>query len=179
MTEFTVGKIFPIRVDGMFMLRLMGSQGNVIFNFPNPTIKEQNLMQDGTLQAAIYQHSSGLAFFLAKFAQGDWMDTPIHYTQNDEESLADFYAACDEIDKESPMSMPMGFFMIDANTGILKQMRLISPPPSLWLNLRDVFQKQEKEKIPYSESHIQVIYGQLTSEEMADKAQERMVFCKE
>ncbi len=167
--KFEVGKRFPIQVAGLFMLRLMGRQGAVIFNFPAPTRREQDQFQDTNLKMGIFQHDFGIAFLLMKFKDGNWMDTPIHFLQNDKESLSAFYAACEGLDNDKTPTIPMGLFMIDANTQILKQMRLIGPSPSFWLKLKDVYQNQEKRKLPYNESMIRFIYGQMTSEEMAKK----------
>ena len=180
MTEFVVGKQFPFPVAGIFMLRLMGNQLNVVLNFPDPTKEEQETFQDGDFSVGIYLHSSGNAFFLAKIETNkhkiDWMDVPINFLQNSEEDLKDFFEFCRMIEGQNQNTAPMALFLIDANTQILKQMRMVGPPTSFLLKIRDIFQMQKEKKIQYNESMIHIIYGQMTSEEMANKAQERMVF---
>lgn len=182
MTKFVVGKRFPFPVVGMFMLRLFGNQLNVVLNFPDPTDREQDAFQDGNLLIGLYQHPSGQAFFLTKFEMEknlwQWMDVPIHYSQNPEEYLKEFYDFCDKIEGQDKKTTFMTLFMIDSNTQILKQMRVAGPSPSFLLKLRDIFRMQEEKEIPYDETMIQLIYGQMDSDEMADKAQERMFLRK-
>ncbi len=179
MTELTVGKPFPLKLTGDVFLRITGGTLMFIENFAAPTKKERDLFQDGAFDAGLYVHESGIAFFTIRFVKkdfaGPWSDTPVHYIQNDERELATFYSDCETIEGQKEKTLPFGLCMVDAGNGKIQELRMIGPPPSFFLKLRDVYRMQAEKSVAYDESFIMnEIYAKLSPEDMARKAQERI-----
>lgn len=184
MASLTVGKKFPVKLTGMLFLRFVGGTLMFIANVENPSRTERNLFQDGAFDAGLYLHESGQAFFVMKFT-GDpnsWgpMDVPIHYTQNDERDITALIADCQKLEGQTEKTLPLGLCLVDARTQKIQELRMIGPPPSFFLKLRDIFQMQAAGNVKYDEAYIENhIYTKLTSEDMAKKAQERIFIKRE
>lgn len=178
MTELTVGKPFPVKLTGDMFFRVIGGTLMFIQNLDGPTKFERDLFQDGAFDAGLYVHESGQAFFVIRFVmkgqKAHWMDTPVHYVQNDERELAVFYSDCENIEGQTEKTLPFGLCMTDARTQKIQELRMIGPPPSFFRKLRDIFKMQAEKSVAYDEAYIvNEIYSKLSSEDMAKKAQER------
>ncbi len=176
--NLTVGQPFPIQLRGELFLRFVGGTLMFIQNIDAPTKVERKLFQDGALDAGLYVHASGLAFLVIRFVgkkiTGQWMDTPIHFSQNDEAELGEFFSKCNSMENQTEKTAPLGLCLVDANNGILQELRMIGPPPSFFLKLKEIFKNQAADDVIYDEAYIQSqIYAKMSSEEMAHKAQER------
>ncbi len=180
MTELVVGKPFPLKLTGMIFLRIVGGTLMFIMNVVDPSKNERRLFQDGAFDAGLYTHESGQAFFTMRFAgkhdSWGWMDVPIHYTQNEEQELEWFLSSCTKIEGQIEKTLILGLCLVDARTKKICELRMLAPTPTFFLKLRDIFQMQAGKNIKYDEPYIErEIYTRLSSEDMAKKAQERMI----
>ena len=112
-------------------------------------------------------------FFLVKFGRMQWMDTPSHALQNAPEERGYFFDLVSRLGRDN--GAPVHFYLVDADTGILKAMRMTVPSYDFSMKLAEILRMEESQ--PFDEN---TFYGAArrcyqmfpTSEAMARNAQE-------
>ena len=101
------------------------------------------------------------------------MDTPSHALQNAPEERGYFFDLVSRLGKDN--GAPVHFYLIDANTGILKAMRMTVPSYDFSLKLAEIMRREERQSFDENAFYDAARrYYQIfpTSEIMARKAQE-------
>lgn len=171
-TKFVVGERFPVRVSGEVLFRILCGKPSFIMNVPAPMKEEIDAMNEDDVAIGLYDAGS-LFFFLVKFGRMQWMDTPSHALQNAPEERGYFFDLASRLGKDN--GTPVHFYLVDADTGILKAMRMTIPSYDFSMKLAEILRMEESQ--PFDEN---AFYGAArryyqmfpTSEAMARKAQE-------
>ena len=171
-TNFVVGERFPVSVSGEVLFRILCGHPSFILNVPAPTKEEIEAMNEDDVAIGLYD-AGGLFFFLVKFGRMQWMDTPSHALQNAPEERGYFFDLVSRLGRDN--GAPVHFYLVDADTGILKAMRMTVPSYDFSMKLAEILRMEESQ--PFDEN---TFYGAArrcyqmfpTSEAMARNAQE-------
>lgn len=126
----------------------------------NPTVKEIEAIRAGEVKIGFYE-IDGIIFMLFKFEEIPWIDAPysIHLSGNTE-----------PVNIEEDKGYGLQIFLIDANTGILKVIRLIGMGNEWSRRFREAILKQKNTKFdPYEYNQkIEKIYRTYSSRKLAE-----------
>lgn len=157
-TSYQEGARFDLREEGAFLF----------FYYKAPTYIEIEDITGGKIELGLYIKEE-MIFALFKFGGQNWFDAP--YTVH----LSPKY----EFKKlEDHLGVPMHVFVIDANTGIIKGMRLIALPNKFTGYLYSAVVNQKT--LPFDKEKyfqkINQIYGNYSTEDILERAEFRLKF---
>lgn len=137
--------------------------GPILFLFfAGPTAAEIESVRGGNLKIGFLEKDD-IIFLLFKFANMPWIDAPytIHLSQYLTNPLA-------EVEKE--IGYGLQIFLVDADTGILKVMRLIGLGTEWSRRFREAMMRQKERNFDQRiyEAKIQNIYRNFSSKDLAE-----------
>lgn len=131
---------------------------------PSPIAKEIADVQSGQVRLALYPYLD-VIFFCFKFGEQPWSDSPynINLVPADERQLPE---DADTAEQRRLLTT----FLIDANTGILKVIRVVSMSPQFTRMIHAAIWKQNEQSLPDNyDAQIQRIYAANTSSQIAGR----------
>lgn len=143
MEKLEVGKLFRegcTRCQEGIRFDINDAGCDLYIYFSNPSNEEIQDIKDGKFKAGYYTEDNAI-FMLFKFGNLTWMDAPysIHLSKN----LTNFQLF------DGGQGLALHVYFIDANTGILKVMRLIGLKTRFSIQLIEAVEKQKK--MPYQD----------------------------
>lgn len=158
-------KAYP---EGM-MLEYTTSGPIVILSFGNPTDKEIEGAKNGQIEMAYYE-TEQILFLVTKIAGcGGWLDAPFNIRIYDDKNIE--FDWSEEIVDGSGLAMQI--VLVDANTGIIKAMRLIGTHTKFAKGFRAAILRQFEKTFERNRymSTLNEIYARLSSDDMAKRAE--------
>lgn len=132
--------------------------------YPSPTVREIADVKTGQVRLALYPYLD-VIFFCFKFSDQPWSDSPynINLAPSNERQLPE---DADTAEQRRLLTT----FLIDANTGILRVIRVVSMSPQFTRALHAAIWKQSEQALPADyDVQIQRVYGSNTSSQIANK----------
>ena len=130
---------------------------NVIISFKAPTLKEVEAITKGKIKVGYYSENE-VMFMLFKFGDMNWMDAPysVYLSQN--------LTKINEI--KDGQGLALNIYLIDASTGVLKGIRLVSLPTNFSLKLKSEIEKQKLTPFCNYYSKIGEVYRKYTTKNL-------------
>lgn len=141
--------------DGVHELRMF---------YPSPAAREIADVQSGQVRLALYPYLD-VIFFCFKFGDQPWSDSPynINLVSSEERQLPE------DTDTAEQRRL-LTTFLIDANTGILWVIRVVSMSPQFTRALHAAIWNQSEKSLPGDyDAQIQRVYAANTSSQIASK----------
>lgn len=132
--------------------------------YPGPTAKEIADVLSGQVRLALYPYMD-VIFFCFKFGEQPWCDSPynINLAPADERQLPE------DADRAEQRRL-LTTFLIDANTGILKVIRVVSMSPAFTRALHAAIWKQSEQPLSANyDAQIQRVYAANTSSQIVGR----------
>ena len=160
MVNLEVGKLFKSDVtkyqEGIkFDINDDGCDLYIFFN--NPTQDEIDHIKKGNFKAGYYAQYN-VIFMLFKFGNLSWMDAPysVHLSKN----LTEFQLL------DGGQGLALHIYFIDAGTGILKVMRLLSFKTRFSIQLIEEVQKQKELPFENYDKNLMYIMNKYTTRDL-------------
>lgn len=170
MKRLEVGKLFKegkTKYQEGVTFDFDNSGGHLLIKLSNPSKSETSEVKKGKLSIGLCTYKD-IVLLLYKFGSLEWMDVPysIH--------LSDEYRFCDSCNNKGFANY---IYLIDANTGILKAMRLVS-----WnTKFSNVFQKEvEAQKLidfnaKSYDANLKTLYANYSTKDLIGRLQIKMI----
>ena len=167
MTKYAAGKPFPLHnyADGTDKILCALNEGffDVLCYLTDPINKEVEMFRTGKLRYGVYRNEH-VPFFLIDFIGENWnceCSINIHKAQED---MVENWLNSD--------ANTITIYLIDANSNILKSMRLIGIKQEVAEEIRDILEKQDEVYSSASEvnSKINSLMAMLSTQDMITRA---------
>ena len=161
--EYRVGKRYPQWMTGNNLIRMEynGTFFELAYGFPAPTAEEIKEFQTGSI-AVTASVIRDCLFFLLKFGESPWQDTPFEPLFYPDEMPFDSYFPADQ-------GISLLNILIDTNTGTIIGMRQIGLTNVLSSFLMEFCEQRKKQRMAFDiivyEKTIDKIYEEYPSSE--------------
>lgn len=150
-TKYKEGCVFDIN----------DSSCNLIIRFITPSNNEVNAIKQGRFKCWYYTEKEAI-FMLFKLEGIEWMDSPYSV------ELSKNLTKIQEIN--NGQGLALNIYLIDANTGILKAMRLVGLPTAFSRKLRAVIERQRSMPFENYYQTINEVYRKYTTKKLVEYA---------
>ena len=152
MQQLEVGKPYQVglkRFSEGFVLDFNQGGGFLKIVFDSPIDSEIKEIEDGKIKLGLIEEK-GIIFFLFKFGNLPWMDTPYNV------ALSQPYELQELTDEKTGY---VQIILIDGMTGIVKALKLIELPHEMSKRLKELVENQRKAPLPDYEAVLNKLYS--------------------
>ncbi|MZK49025.1 hypothetical protein [Clostridium beijerinckii] len=150
-TKYKEGIVFDIDDNGC----------NLIIRFNSPSNNEVKAIKQGSLKCGYYTEKEAI-FMLFKFDGIEWMDAP--YSVELSKKLTKIHEINDG------QGLALNIYLIDADTGILKAMRLIGLPTAFSRKIKVIVERQRSMPFENYYQTINAVYMKYPTKKLVDYA---------
>lgn len=150
-TKYKEGIVFDIDDKG----------SNLIIRFNTPSNSEIKAIKQGKLKCGYYTEGEAI-FMLFKFEGIQWMDAPYSVKLSKNSTKIQ--------DINDGQGLALNIYLIDANTGVLKSMRLVGLPTAFSRKLKSVVERQRLMSFENYHQTINTVYMKYPTKKLVDYA---------
>lgn len=164
LNKFEVGKLFNEGVtkykEGV-LFDIDDNGCNLIIRFNAPSNNEIQAIKQSKIKIGYYTEGEAI-FMLFKFEGINWIDAPYSV------KLSKNLTKIEEIN--DGQGLAINIYLVDANTGILKSMRLVGLPTGFSRKLKLAIEKQMSMSFENYNQTVNTIYRKYTTKKLVDYA---------
>jgi hypothetical protein len=138
------------RISEGFVLDFNQGGGFLKIVFDSPLDSEIKEIEDGKIKLGLIEEK-GIIFFLFKFGNLPWMDTPYKV------ALSQPYELRELTDEKTGFTVQI--ILIDGMTGIVKALKLIELPHEMSKRFKELVDNQRKAPLPDYEAVLNKLYS--------------------